>query len=171
MKDLALRALDDVARRGVQYADVRAIDIRDRELATKNGKPAHVDAGESMGIGVRVLAVGCWGFAATDDLSNEGIDACAALAYEIARSGTAARKHDVVLAPEDCHEATWVSPINIDPFSVPVDRQLATLLAVDAELRRNSAISLAEGSMHFERRRQVFVSTLGSVIDQTRYSS
>src|SRR5204863_1222313 len=51
------------------------------------------------------------------------------------------------------------------------DRQLATLLAVDAELRRNSAISLAEGSMHFERRRQVFVSSLGSVIDQTRYSS
>ena len=171
MKDVALRALDAVVRRGIAYADVRAIDSRDREITTKNGKAAHVDSGESFGIGIRVLAFGCWGFAATDDLSNEGIDACAALAVEIARSGTAARKHDVVLAPEERHEATWVSPINVDPFSIPIDRQLATLLAVDAELRRNPAISLAEGSMHFERRRQVFVSTLGSVIDQTRYLS
>jgi TldD protein len=171
MKDLALRALDAVSRRGVQYADVRAIETRDRELTTKNGKAAHVGGGESMGIGIRVLAFGCWGFAATDDLSNEGIDACAALALDIARSGTAARKNEIVLAPEDAYQATWVSAINVDPFAVPVDRQLATLLAVDAELRRDAAISLAEGSMHFERRRQVFASTIGSLIDQTRYLS
>jgi TldD protein len=65
----------------------------------------------------------------------------------------------------------WVSPIAIDPFTIPVDQNLATLLAVDAELRHNPAVSLAEASMHFERRRQVFASTLGSVIDQTRYQS
>jgi TldD protein len=171
MKDLALRALDAVSKRGVSYADVRVIDTRDREISTKNGKPAHVDSGESMGIGIRVLAFGCWGFASTDELSNEGVEACAARAYDIARSGTAAKKDDIVLAPEEKYEATWVSPIHVDPFSVPVDRQLATLLAVDAELRRDARISLAEGSMHFERRRQVFVSTLGSVIDQTRYLS
>jgi TldD protein len=171
MKDLALRALDAVSKRGVTYADVRAIDTRDREITTKNGKPAHVGSGESLGLGIRVLAFGCWGFAATDDLSKEGVEACAARAYDIARSGTAAKKQDIVLAPEEKDEATWVSPINVDPFSISVDRQLATLLAVDDELRRSPEISLAEGSMHFERRRQVFVSTLGSVIDQTRYLS
>jgi TldD protein len=171
MKDLALRALDAVSRRGVEYADVRAIHARDREITTKNGKAAHVGGSESVGVGIRVLAFGCWGFAATDDLSNEGIETCAALAVEIARSGTAARKHEVVLAPEERHEATWVSPIKINPFTVPVDQQLGKLLAIDAELRRDPAISLAEGSMHFERRRQVFVSTIGSVIDQTRYHS
>jgi TldD protein len=171
MKDIALRALDATARRGVTYADVRAIETRDREIATKNGKAAHVAAGESAGIGIRVLASGCWGFAATDDLSNEGIERCAALAYDIARSGAAAKKQDIVLAPEDRYEATWVSPIRIDPFTVPIDQQIAVLLAVDAELRRQDGISLAEGSMHFERKRQVFASTLGSVIDQTRYLS
>ena len=49
-----------------------------------------------------------------------------------------------------------------------MDRNLAVLLAVDAELRRHPGVSLAEASMHFERRRQVFASTLGSLIDQTR---
>ena len=72
MKDLALRALDAVARRGVTYADVRAVDSREREISTKNGKAGHVSSAESQGIGIRVLAHGCWGFAATDDLTADG---------------------------------------------------------------------------------------------------
>jgi len=171
MKDLALSALDAVARRGVTYADARLVETREREVTTKNGKAGHVASAESLGIGIRVLAFGCWGFAATDDLTREGIEAAAALALDIARAGTAARKHDVALAPEEKHEAVWVSPCRIDPFSVPVDRNLALLLAVDAELRRNPGVNLAETSMHFERRRQIFASTLGSLIDQTRVAS
>jgi len=171
MKDLALSALDAVARRGVTYADARLVETREREVTTKNGKAGHVASAESLGIGIRVLAFGCWGFAATDDLTREGIEAAAALALDIARAGTAARKQDVALAPEEKHESVWVSPCRIDPFSVPVDRNLALLLAVDAELRRNPGVNLAETSMHFERRRQVFASTLGSLIDQTRVAS
>ena len=170
MKDLALNALDTVTRRGVDYADVRAVESREREVATKNGKPGHVSSNESAGIGIRVLLHGSWGFAATGDLSTTGIDAAAALALEIAAAGRHAPDH-VVLAPEQAHQAVWVSPCAIDPFSIPIDRNLATLLAVDTELRRNPGINLAEASVHFERRRQVFVSTLGSVIDQTRTTS
>jgi TldD protein len=171
MKDLALRALDAVARSAVTYADVRAIETREREVTTKNGKAGHVSSSESQGIGIRVLAFGCWGFAATGDVSKAGIEAAAALALEIARAGTAAKKDDVALAPEEKYESTWVSPCAVDPFSIPVDRNLATLLAVDRELRRDSAISLAEASMNFVRERKVFASTLGSLIDQTRTTS
>ncbi len=171
MKDRALHALDAVARRGVSYADVRAVDIREQEITTKNGKAGHVASSESRGIGIRVLAFGCWGFAATDDLTDKGIQSAAALSLEIARSGTAARKKEVVIAPEEKYEADWVSPISIDPFSIPADRKLGTLLAVDEELRHTPGVNLAETAMHFERRRQVFASTLGSVIDQTRYLS
>ena len=44
MKDLALRALDAATRRGVTYADVRAQEIRRREITTKNGKTGHADS-------------------------------------------------------------------------------------------------------------------------------
>src|SRR6478609_8806332 len=125
MKDLALRALDAVAGRGVSYADVRAVDSREREISTKNGKVGHVSSGESQGLGIRVLADGCWGFAATDDLTGEGIGRAAALAMEIAHAGTAARTHEVSLAPEEKHEAEWHSPMRIDPFTVSVDTSLA----------------------------------------------
>lgn len=168
MKDLALLALDAASRRGVSYADVRAIEQRDRHVSTKNGKAGDVASSESWGLGLRVIAEGCWGFAATDDLTRDGIEAAAALAYEIARAGRLAKKQDVALAPEDKHEAVWASPCAIDPFTISVDRNLATLLAIDTELRRSPEITLAEASMEFHRARQVFVSTLGSVIDQTR---
>lgn len=171
MKKLALRALDAVARQGVEYADVRAVETKEREVATKNGKLGHAGSGESLGIGIRVLAGGSWGFAATDDLTAEGIERAAALALEIARSGRAACKRPTVLAPEEKYEAVWSAPVAIDPFTIPIDQNVAALLAIDAELRHNSEVSLAEASMHFEWRRQVFVSTLGSVIDQTRHMS
>src|ERR1043165_7298607 len=119
MKEVALRALDAVARRGVTYADVRALETRDREVSTKNGKPGHVSSAESQGVGIRVLAFGCWGFAATDDLTKAGIETAAALAIEIARAGTAAKEDDVALAPESKYEATWASACAVDPFTVP----------------------------------------------------
>src|ERR1019366_3912195 len=64
------------------------------------------------------------------------------------------------------YEAEWVSPIRIDPFTIPVDRNVALLLDIDRELRRNPGVTLAEGAMSFERRRQIFASSLGSLIDQ-----
>jgi TldD protein len=171
MKKLALEALDSALRPGVTYADVRLVDSRERDLSTKNGKPSQVSSSESAGLGIRVLAEGCWGFAATDDLSKAGVESAAALAVEIARSSALAKKRDVVLAPEDKYEATWASPCKIDPFSVSVDEQLALLLRIDAELRRNSGVTLAQTSMVFHRERQIFASSLGSVIDQTRTAS
>ena len=171
MKKMALEALDLALQPGVTYADVRVIDSRERELSTKNGRPANVSSVESTGLGIRVLAEGCWGFAATDDLTKAGIESAANLAVGIARASALAKKRDVLLAPEEKHEATWISPCRVDPFSVSVEEQLALLMTIDQELRRNPDVTLAQTSMGFHRARQVFVSSLGSVIDQTRTAS
>src|ERR1700716_1452677 len=117
MQKLALETLDMAVRHGVSYADVGVEDVRDRSLATKNGQVAGASISESMGVGIRVLADGCWGFAATDNLSQAGLERATALAVEIARSGTLAKKHDVVLVPEDKHEEVWISACAIDPFA------------------------------------------------------
>jgi TldD protein len=168
MKQIALDALDLALQPGVTYGDVRAIESRERELSTKNGRPGNVASSESQGLGIRVIADGAWGFAATDDLTRSGIDSAARLAVEIARASAQAKKRDVALAPEDKYEAVWVSPCQIDPFSVSVDEQLALLLSVDGELRKNPGVTLAQTALTLNRARQVFVSSLGSVIDQTR---
>jgi TldD protein len=168
MKALAQNALDAAVRRGISYADVRVVEDRERHVSTKNGKAGDVSISTSLGLGIRVLDKGCWGFAATDDMTPDGLEAAASLAVEIARASSIAKKHDIELAPEDRYVADWVAPCRIDPFSISVDQNLALLLAIDGELRRQPGITMAEASMSFSRTRQVFASSIGSLIDQTR---
>jgi TldD protein len=168
MKEIARWALDTAKAQGATYADVRVVDLRQRYLSTKNGRPAQVRESQSMGVGVRVVAQGAWGFAATDDLARASIDRTAARAVEIARASATAKKHDVKLANEPKIIDRWEAPCRIDPFSIPVSTCLELMLEVDAELRRVKGVTLAEASMDFRRIEQLFLSTAGSEIDQVK---
>jgi TldD protein len=168
MHDIARRALDVALGSGASYADVRAVESRDRTLAVKNGVVAQAAEDESFGIGVRVIAHGAWGFAATDDLSASGVEATARLAVEIARASATAKKLEIELAPEPAVRHEWTSPCGVDPFAIPVERQVAVLLEADSEMRREKGITLTEASVVFERSRQLFLSSEGSEIDQVR---
>jgi TldD protein len=168
MREYADRVLSHLDGRGVQYADVRVIESRERLISTKNGKMGSASSEESLGLGVRCLVNGCWGFASTDDLSADSLAAVAQRALEIARASAAAKKQDIVLAPEQKAVATWTSPCRVDPFTTSVEQNLELLLRADAEMRSVSGITLAEASMNFHRSRQLFLSTEGSAIDQTR---
>jgi len=91
MRDLAERALDAATRNGITYADVRVEEARERHITTKNAKPGTIATYESMGVGIRVISNGCWGFAATDEISPKGLERAANLAIEIAPEGDRAR--------------------------------------------------------------------------------
>src|SRR3954449_6268697 len=100
MKQINDWALNVAEMLGASYADARIGDDRSRALATKNGKIGGASDSESRGIGVRVLADGAWGYAASDDLSRASVEATAARAVEIARASAKVKQHDVRLAPE-----------------------------------------------------------------------
>ncbi len=168
MRDSAHRALDTALKRGASYADVRVMDYRQRYLSTKNGQPAQVRESQSLGLGVRVIAEGAWGFAATDDLTHAGIDRTAARAMAIAKASALSKKDDVELAPEEKFIDQWESPCRIDPFTVPVSACLDLMLKVDAELRKVMGVTLAEALMDFRHIDQLFVSSLGSDIRQVK---
>ena len=168
MKDSAQQALDTAVARGATYADVRVMDIRQRYLSTKNGQTAQVRESQSYGMGIRVIAEGAWGFAATDDLSRPAIDRAAAEAVDIARASALCKKEDVRLAPEKAVVDRWEGPCKVDPFAVPVASCLDLLLRVDAELRKVQGITLAEAAFDFRRIDQLFLSSLGSDIRQLK---
>jgi TldD protein len=171
MQDWATRAIDTAKRRGASYADARVMDIRQRDISTKNGEVGTLVESESLGIGIRVIASGAWGFASTDRLTHEGIDSCAAAAVAIAKASALAKHADVVLSPENAYVDTWQNPFVKDPFRIPVERQIEVLLAADKEMRRVKGVTLAEGSMTFRKIDQLFVSTIGSVIHQVKMQS
>ena len=124
MQEWANLALETARVRGASFADARVMDIRLRNLSTKNGQVGTLSEQESLGIGVRALADGSWGFASTDRLTREGVQACAARAVAIARASALAKRHEVVMAPEQAYVDTWQNPFIKDPFAIPLDRQL-----------------------------------------------
>src|SRR3989440_13044529 len=103
MWDLAAHSLDIARLRGASYADARVMHLRQRDLTTKNGAVGTLAQSESIGIGVRVLASGAWGFASTDRLTKEGVAAWAAEAVHIAQASALAKQSDVVMAPDEAY--------------------------------------------------------------------
>ncbi len=168
MKEFATWALDTAVARGATYAEVRVLDTRQRYISTKNGRTSQVRDNQSLGLGIRVIADGGWGFASTDTLTHADVDRAAALAVEIARASALTKKTEINMVPEQKFVDRWAAPCRIDPFSVPVSTCLDLLLKVDAELRKVPGVTLSEGAMDFRRIEQLFLSSLGSEIYQLK---
>jgi TldD protein len=171
MQDWANWGIETAKLRGATYADARVMDIRQRDISTKNGEVGTLMESETLGIGIRVVASGAWGFASTDRLTREGVQACAAEAVSIAKASALAKRENVALAPEQAYLDTWQNPFLKDPFRIPVERQIDLLLAADKEMRRVKGVTLAEGAMSFRRIDQLFVSSIGSSIHQLKMQS
>ncbi|HUK25432.1 MAG TPA: TldD/PmbA family protein [Terriglobales bacterium] len=171
MKDVTSWVLDTASARGASYADARVVDDRSRALGTKNGKVGSASDSESQGIGIRVIADGAWGFAATDELNRKAVEATAARAVEIARASARVKQSNIRLAPEKPVTADWVTPHQIDPFTTSVEQNLELLLKIDSELRSVTGVTLAETSMNFRREEQWFVSSEGANIHQTKITT
>src|ERR1700681_1179019 len=107
MKHVANWALNLAAVRGASYADVRVVAQRSRALTTKNGKVGSASDAESVGMSVRAIADGAWGFAASADLGRSAVEATAARAVEIAHASARVKREDVRLAPEPAAVAAW----------------------------------------------------------------
>ena len=171
MQSLAQLALDAASARGVSYCDARVVAIRNRSLTTKNGLVGHASESESLGIGVRVVADGAWGFAASADLSRVSVDAVAARAIEIAKASARVKREDVRLAAEPAAVGEWTTPYKIDPFATSVEQNIDLLLKADAEMRTVPGVTLAEAGMNFQREESWFLSSEGARIHQTKYST
>jgi TldD protein len=171
MKSIGNWALNMAEMRGASYSDLRIVEDRSRALSTKNGKVGSATQSESLGIGIRVITDGAWGFAATDDLSRESVEATATQAVEIARASARVKEAELRLAPEKAVQAEWASAMEKDPFATSVEQNIDLLLRVDAELRAVPGVTLAETSMNFRREEQWFYSSAGADIHQTKHTT
>src|SRR5579872_5911392 len=171
MRHVANWGLNVAALRGASYADVRIVAQRGRALTTKNGKVGSASDSESVGMSVRVIADGAWGFAASAELGRGVVEATAARAVEIAQASARVKREDVRLVPEKPAVAEWNTPYRIDPFTTSIEQNIELLLKIDAELRSVAGITLAEANLNFNHEEQWFVSSEGADIHQTKLST
>ena len=166
MKDLTQRALDTATAKGASYADVRIVRRTVQSIVVKNGLVEALTSSESYGFGVRVVADGAWGFAASSDVTVTEIDRVAAQAVVIARASALVRGQRAALGPPLRHEASYRTPLVKDPFAVSLDDKIALLLRASEEMQRVGGIAVAEGSVEIWREQKVFANSQGSYIEQ-----
>jgi TldD protein len=99
-KQLADVGLNTAKSAGASYADVRIGRYLNQFVITRENRVQNVANTESYGVGIRVIADGCWGFAATNDVTKEGIAKVAKRAVAVAKANAKLGSAPVQLAPQ-----------------------------------------------------------------------
>jgi len=163
MADIALNAAKS---KGADYADVRIGRYLNQFLTTRENQVQNIANTESYGVGIRVIAKGCWGFASTDNLSPENIAKTAELAVRVAMVNATLQTAPVQLAPQKGYgTVSWKTPVEKNAFEVPVKDKIDLLLSVNAIALQNGA-KFANSSLFQVNEQKYFASTDGSYIDQ-----
>ena len=166
MRDLTSRALDTATALGATYADVRVVRQLEEAITIKSGRLEGVAGGESEGFGVRVLVDGAWGFAASHSLSTAEADRVAAEAVRIARASATAIRRPVVLDDRPPAQGRYETPVEEDPFAVPLEQKLSELMGADEALRRVDGIAWTESMYAAQRDEKTFAASDGSYTEQ-----
>jgi TldD protein len=183
---------------GARYADARLTRIVQHVYGIAGGDyvpmaaPKHPDAAgdvvltsdvEQVGLGIRTLVNGAWGFAAAplwigEPAQRESISALAKDAVRQAKATAASGFPPVELAPVTAATGHWSTPIAIDPFAIPIEEKIAAVGYWKAQAtsagvqfgsrgthrisfaREERALATSEGTLNT----QVFYDTGGSII-------
>jgi TldD protein len=166
MRDLTDRALDTAAQLGATYADVRIVRRLEESISVKTGRVEAVASGESEGFGVRVIVNGAWGFASSHRLETAEIDRVAAQAVRIAKASATATRRPIVLDDRPPATGRYETPTAEDPFAVPLEEKIGSLLAADEEMTRVKGIAFTESSYVAQRELKTFAASDGSFTEQ-----
>jgi TldD protein len=163
MADVALNA---ARSKGATYTDARLGRYLNQFVVTRDRNIENIVDTESYGMGIRVIANGCWGFAATDKLDNDSIARAAETAVAIAKENSRIQGEPVQLAPQKGYgEVTWKTPIEKNAFEVPMKEKTDLLLSVNDAAFKNGA-NYVNSVLFFVNEQKYFASTDGSYIDQ-----
>jgi len=165
-KQLADAALNTAKSKGATYADIRIGRYLNQFVVTREDKVENIVNTETYGVGIRVIANGSWGFAATDALTTDSIAKAAALAVQIAKENARLLTEPVQLAPQKGYgEVSWKTPIEKNAFDVPIKEKVDLLLSVNDAAMKGGG-NYVNSILFLVNEQKYFASTDGSYIDQ-----
>jgi TldD protein len=165
-KRLADAGLSAATAAGASYCDVRIGRYLRQFVMTREATVENIVNTESSGVGVRVIADGAWGFAATSELTVEAVAKAARLATVIARANATSQTAPVQLAPTPgVGEVSWRTPIRRNGMTVPIEEKIELLMGVNSAAM-DAGASFVASRMFLVNEQKYFASTDGSYIDQ-----
>src|SRR5436190_2096242 len=165
--DLATIALNAARDAGAQYADVRVGRYRRQSINTRERQITGVSDAESYGIGIRTLVNGAWGFAATSNMTTDGVAKTAREAARISRAAHSVQKRTIELAPTPVVKGTWQTPVERDPLEVPIEEKVALLFSANEAALKVPGVRFVTSGMQLLREIKMYANTDGTETTQT----
>jgi len=149
LRQLADAALQRARELGAGHADFRAERIRGQQIRLSDGNLETQFDSDDLGLAVRVVVNGTWGFASAVDLTPEAAARAAAEAVDVAKVAAAISTERIELAGEPAHGAvTWVSAYDADPFDVSVADKTALLSVWSRRLLDADGVDHVDASLY-----------------------
>ncbi len=148
LRELAAAALQRAADLGAQHADFRAERVRGQQIALSDGNLVTQFDGDDLGLAVRVVLDGTWGFASAVNLTQAAALRAAGEAVAVAKVAAAINTERIELADEPGYgDVSWVSAYEVDPFEVGVADKVALLAGWSSALLGHDRIDHADTSL------------------------
>lgn len=173
LTELAQNAIVLIRQAGCEYGEIRLCNYRHQSLTAQDLSLKNLSDNVNSGFGVRVLLNGAWGFAASHRQTPEEIRTIVREAIEIARGSYLTQKEPVRLVPVGAYQDRYITPIEIDPFTIPIKEKAELLLTINDRLLsyREKGIKKTNSFLRFAQEYKVFANTNGSLIEQIIYRS
>src|SRR5690242_3165068 len=148
LRALADTALQRATELGAQHAYFRAERILAQQIMLSDGALETLDDSDALGLAVRVVVDGTWGFAATVDLTPDAAAQAAAEAVRVARIAAAINAERIELADEPPHgDVSWVSAYQADPFQASLADKVDLLAQWSAGLLADERVAHVDAAL------------------------
>jgi TldD protein len=167
VRELMATALTTARSAGATYADVRVSRQRQNFVFTREQQIQQVVDTDTIGLGIRTLVDGTWGFAATRVLTADGASGAARESVAIAKASRIARDRAVEWLPSPAvTNGTWKSAFTIDPFDIPIEQKAELLLAANAAAMKTKGVKFVFGGFFFVKDERHYANTDGTTTKQ-----
>ena len=166
---LAARALATASQAGASYADVRLVAWQRERVSVRDDHIQGVRRSSEYGLGIRVIADGAWGFAATPRLEARAVDDAAKRAVASAKINAKLVREKVELAPVAAVVGSWVAPHRIDPFGVTPKDKADLLIAASQAALAIAGVAHTSAAVNTQREEKLFLSSEGARIHQLMF--
>jgi len=169
MRQAAAAALQAARDAGASHTDVRVERLRGQDLALRDGRLERLSDAVTVGLAVRVVHDGTWGFASAPDVTVDEAVRLARQAVEVARTSRPLNAEPVELADEPVHaDVTWVSAYDVDPFVVDPSEKVDLLGAWSRGLLASDDVDHVDATLQQALEDKFYADSSGTMTTQQR---
>jgi TldD protein len=169
LERLADAALARARELGAEHADVRVERIESQSVDLRDGGVTGVVDATTVGLAVRVVVDGTWGFASHDELTAERAAATAERAVGVARALAPVARERVERADEPVYAgAEWCAEYAVDPLVVPTGDKVALLADWSRRLLDADGVDHVQAGLAVVRENKFYADLAGTSTIQQR---